>query len=279
VSVRVKKAISKTLKGLALGLYLAFALAPILWIFITSIKPPEDIYTFPIKYWTEKPSFDAYRYLFGFANFSRYFRNSLFVTFFASIVSTFFALFSGYALSRFPFKGKGILMIFLFFTQMIPAYLLMIPQFQMFSSLKLTNNLFGIIIIYIGLGATFSTIMAKGFFDRIPVSMEEAALIDGCNRVGVLFRITVPLLLPGLAAIFSFSFVNNWNELFTAALFLDSDSKMTVPVALYSFISKAGIQWNVLGAGIIVALVPTMILFFFAQKYIIAGLTQGAVKE
>ena len=266
MSVRVKKAISKTFKGLALGLYLAFALAPILWIFITSIKPPEDIYTFPIKYWTQKPSFEAYRYLFGFANFSRYFGNSLFVTFFASIVSTFFALFSGYALSRFPFKGKGILMIFLFFT-------------QMFSSLKLTNNLFGIIIIYIGLGATFSTIMAKGFFDRIPVSMEEAALIDGCNRVGVLFRITVPLLLPGLAAIFSFSFVNNWNELFTAALFLDSDSKMTVPVALYSFISKAGIQWNVLGAGIIVALVPTMIVFFFAQKYIVAGLTQGAVKE
>jgi len=279
VSVRVKKAISKTLKGLALGLYLAFAIAPILWIFITSIKPPEDIYTFPIKYWTKNPSFEAYRYLFGFANFSRYFGNSLLVTFLASIVSTVFALFSGYALSRYSFKGKGFLVIFLFFTKMIPAYLLMIPQFQMFSSLKLTNNLFGIIIIYIGLGATFSTIMAKGYFDRIPVSMEEAGLIDGCTRIGVLFRITVPLLLPGLAAIFSFSFVNNWNELFTAALFLDSDSKMTVPVALYSFISKAGIQWNVLGAGIIVALVPTMIVFFFAQKYIVAGLTQGAVKE
>jgi len=277
--VRARKVVKKTLKGAALALYLAFAIAPIVWIFLTSIKPPEDIYTFPIKYWTEKPSFDAYRYLFGFAKFSKYFGNSLFVTFFASIVSTFFALFSGYALSRFRFKGKGFLLIFLFFTQMIPAYLLMIPQFQMFSGLKLTNNLFGIIIIYIGLGATFSTIMSKGFFDRIPVSMEEAGLIDGCTRIGVLFRITVPLLLPGLAAVFSFSFVNNWNELFTAALFLDSDAKMTVPVALYSFISKAGIQWNVLGAGIIVALVPTMILFFFAQKYIIAGLTQGAVKE
>ncbi|MGB4201759.1 MAG: carbohydrate ABC transporter permease, partial [Thermotogota bacterium] len=203
----MKKSVKKTLKALALGLYLAFAIAPILWIFLTSIKPPEDIYTFPIKYWTEKPSFDAYRYLFGFAKFSKYFGNSVFVTMFASIVSTFFALFSGYALSRFRFKGKGFLLIFLFFTQMIPAYLLMIPQFQMFSGMKLTNNLFGIIIIYIGLGATFSTIMSKGFFDRIPVSMEEAGLIDGCTRLGVLFRITVPLLLPGLAAVFSVSFV------------------------------------------------------------------------
>jgi multiple sugar transport system permease protein len=121
--------------------------------------------------------------------------------------------------------------------------------------------------------------MSKGFFERIPVSMEEAGLIDGCTKIGVLFRITVPMMLPGIAALFSFSFVNNWNELFTAALFLDSDKKMTVPVALYSFVSKAGIQWNVLGAGIIVALFPTMIVFAFAQKYIIAGLTQGAVKE
>jgi multiple sugar transport system permease protein len=201
------------------------------------------------------------------------------VTFFASIVSTVFALFSGYALSRFSFKGKNALIIFLFFTQMIPAYLLMIPQFQMFSDMKLINNLFAIIIIYVGLGATFSTIMSKGFFERIPVSMEEAGLIDGCTKIGVLFRITVPMMLPGIAALFSFSFVNNWNELFTAALFLDSDKKMTIPVALYSFVSKAGIQWNVLGAGIIVALFPTMVVFAFAQKYIIAGLTQGAVKE
>lgn len=275
----MKKIILRLFKSLALLLYLLFALAPLLWIFITSIKPPEDVYTFPIKYWTEHPTFAAYQYLFEFANFFRYFQNSFVVTFVASIVSTIFALLSGYILARAAFKGKSILILFLFFTQMIPAYLLMIPQFTMFSDLKLINNLMGIIIIYVGMGATFSTIMSKGFFERIPVSLEEAGLIDGCTKLKVLFRITMPLMLPGIAAVFSFSFVNNWNELFTAALFLDSDAKMTIPVTLYSFISKAGIQWNVLSAGIIVALLPTMIIFAFAQKYIVAGLTQGAVKE
>jgi multiple sugar transport system permease protein len=121
--------------------------------------------------------------------------------------------------------------------------------------------------------------MARGFFVRIPVSLEESALMDGCTRLKALFKVTLPLMLPGVAAIFSFSFVQNWNEIFTAALFLNSDSKMTVPVALYSFISKAGIQWNVLAAGIVVSLIPTIVVFAFAQKYIVAGLTKGSVKE
>ena len=189
------------------------------------------------------------------------------------------ALFSGYVLARMRFKGKYFLVVFLFFVQMIPAYLLMIPQYTMFSNLNLINRLSGIILVYIGLGAAFSTIMARGFFVRIPKSLEESALMDGCTRLKALFKVTLPLMLPGVAAIFSFSFVQNWNEIFTAALFLNSDSKMTVPVALYSFISKAGIQWNVLAAGIVVSLIPTIVVFAFAQKYIVAGLTKGSVKE
>jgi multiple sugar transport system permease protein len=121
--------------------------------------------------------------------------------------------------------------------------------------------------------------MARGFFVRIPRSLEEAAMIDGCSKIGALFRITVPLAMPGIAAIFSFSFINDWNELFTAALFLNSDDKYTIPVALYSFISKAGIQWGVLSAGLVVALIPTIIVFAFMQRFIISGLTQGALKE
>jgi multiple sugar transport system permease protein len=149
----------------------------------------------------------------------------------------------------------------------------------MFAQLRLINKLWGIILVYIGLGAAFSTIMARSFFMRIPKSLEESALIDGCTRLKALFKVTLPLMLPGVAAIFSFSFVQNWNEIFTAALFLNSDSKMTVPVALYSFVSKAGIQWNVMAAGIVISLIPTIIVFAFAQRYIVAGLTSGSVKE
>jgi multiple sugar transport system permease protein len=121
--------------------------------------------------------------------------------------------------------------------------------------------------------------MARGFFLRIPTALEEAALIDGCTRIQAIAKIILPLMLPGIAAVFIFSFVNNWNELFTAVLFLNSEEKLTVPVALYSFISKAGIQWNVLAAGIVTALFPTIVAFAFAQKYIVQGLTKGALKE
>lgn len=274
-----KKLTLKTLKIAAMIFYLIIAVFPLVWIFLTSIKPPQEVYTFPVRYLPEAPTWDAYNYLFGFADFAKYFKNSLLVSIFASAASTLVALLSGYVLARSKFRGKYIFTLILFFVQMIPSFLLMIPQYTMFSTLKLIDKLPGIVLVYIGLGASFSTIMSRGFFVRIPRSLEEAALIDGCTALSALFRITLPLMMPGVAAVFSFSFVNNWNELFTAALFLNSDSKMTVPVALYSFVSKSGIQWNVMAAGIVVALIPTIIVFSFAQKYIVAGLTQGSVKE
>jgi len=276
---RPKKFFLGFMRGIGLGFYLILAIFPLIWIFITSIKPPKEVYTFPIKYWPSRITWESYEYLFEFADFARYFKNSIFVSITASLCSTVIAILSGYVLARMRFKGKYFLTLFLFFVQMIPAYLLMIPQYSMFSNFGLINKLSGIIIVYIGLGAAFSTIMARGFFIRIPSSLEESALMDGCTRLQALFRITLPIMLPGVAAIFSFSFVQNWNEIFTAALFLNSDSKMTVPVALYSFISKAGIQWNVLAAGIVIALIPTILVFAFAQKYIVAGMTKGSVKE
>jgi multiple sugar transport system permease protein len=255
------------------------AVFPLFWIFITSIKPSQEVYTFPIKYFPSKPTLEAYKYLFNFAKFSIYFKNSIIVSLTASSISTIFALLSGYVLAKTNFKGKYFLILFLFFVQMIPAYLLMVPQFSMFSKLGLINRLTGITFVYVGIGVSFSTIMARGFFLRIPTALEEAALIDGCTRLQAIAKIILPLMLPGIAAVFIFSFVNNWNELFTAVLFLNSEEKLTVPVALYSFISKAGIQWNVLAAGIVTALFPTIVAFAFAQKYIVQGLTKGALKE
>jgi multiple sugar transport system permease protein len=275
----MKKLYIKIIKFILLALFLIFALFPLYWIILTSFKPVYELYTFPIRYWTNNPSLYGYRKLFEFVNFKQYFLNSVIVSILASFVSTFFAMLSGYVLSRKEFKGKYALVLFLFFSQMIPSYLIMVPQYVMFSELKLIDKLISIIIVYSGIGAAFSTIMARGFFDRIPKSIEEAALIDGCNEFQTLFKITIPLMLPGLSAIMSFSFVNNWNELFTAVMFLNTSDKYTVPVGLYSIISKAGIQWNVLAAGIVIALLPTIFVFAIAQKYIIAGLTQGSLKD
>ncbi|PNR87174.1 sugar ABC transporter permease [Petrotoga sp. HWH.PT.55.6.1] len=274
-----KKFLPKFIRIILLSMFFIFAIFPLYWIILTSLKPTQEIYSFPIKYWTNNPTLLGYKRLFEFVNFKRYFVNSIFVSLGASFVSTIFAMLSGYILSRKEFKWKYPIILFLFFSQMIPTYLIMVPQYTMFSNLNLINKLISLVIIYSGFGAAFSTIMAKGFFDRIPKSIEEAALIDGCNEIQSLFKITIPLMLPGLSAILSFSFVNNWNELFTAVMFLNTSDKYTVPVGLYSIVSKAGVQWNVLAAGIVIALLPTIIVFSISQKYIIAGLTQGSLKD
>lgn len=270
--------IKKFIRFIALMIYLIFALIPLYWIIITSLKGPKEIYTFPIKYLPEIISFGSYRQLFAFTNFAIYFRNSLVVALIASFGALVITLFSGYAISRYGFRFKKYILLGLFFTQMIPMFLIMIPLYTIFSRVGMIDKLITIIILYTNMMIPFSAIMAKSFFDRIPVSLEEAAQTDGCSRQQALFKIVIPLTLPGLSAIFSFSFINTWNELFLAVMFLNSNVNLTIPVALNSFISKAGIGWDIMSAGLVIALLPTMIVFAFCQRYIVAGLTKGAIK-
>lgn len=266
-------------KALLLAMFLVFALFPLFWILITSLKGGQEIYAFPVRYWPQTPTFDNYRYLFRISDFSIYFRNSLVVSLVASVGAMIISVFSGYALSRMRSRRpKFVLLLAMYFTQIIPTYMLMSPLFISLAKIGMTDSLIGITFAYVSMMIAFSTIMAKSFFDRIPVALEEAAMTEGCTRTQTIFKIILPLTLPGLAAIFSFAFVNIRNELFLAVMLLSSNHKMTVPVALNSFISKAGVNWGVLSAGIVVALLPTMIVFAFAQKFIIMGLTEGAVK-
>ncbi len=277
---RMKRFVQSLLKFLALGGYLVFALIPLYWVLVTSFKGPKELYVFPIEFLPKGLDFENYRFLFTFADFGVYFQNSLFVSLGSSLGALMVSIFSGYALSRLTLKKlSGVILIAMYLTQMIPGFLLMLPLFLMLSKLGMVNNLFVLGIIYIDMVIAFGTIMSKGFFDRIPVSLEEAALIDGCGMLQVLAKIVLPVSLPAIMAIFSFFFVNIWNELFLAVMFLSSNDKMTVPAALNSFISKAGISWGVMSAGLVIALLPTIVVFAFAQKYIISGLTEGAVKE
>ena len=154
----------------------------------------------------------------------------------------------------------------------------MVPIFTIFSFFHLINSRIALGFVYVATVVAFCTVMGKSFFDRIPASLEEAAKIDGCNLLQALTKVILPITLPGMAAIFCFAFINIWNELFIAVTVLSSSDKMTVPVALNSFISKTGISWGVMGAGVVVALLPTMIVFGIGQKYIVAGLTDGGVK-
>jgi len=275
----VRSSISSIARFLALMLFLLFAIGPLVWIVITSLKSADEIYTFPITYLPKTISFSSYQKLFSFAKFGIYIKNSLIVTICGSFGAVFFSIFAGYALSRIKaHEASKRLLLILYFTQTVPSFILMVPLYTMVAKLRLTNNLFILGGIYMVTVLAFCTIMAKSFFDRIPQSIEEAAIVDGCTSTQALYRIVIPLVTPGIVAVFSFAFVNIWNELFIAVLFLSSPNKMTVPVALNSFISKAGISWDVMGAGLVMALLPTMFIFAIGQKFIVSGLTEGGVK-
>jgi multiple sugar transport system permease protein len=217
--------------------------------------------------------------LFTYSNFKQYFINSLSVTLASSVAAMILSVMSGFALSRFTRrKLKAGLEILMYFTQTVPTFMIMLPLFMFFSKLKLVDNLPILATIYIATVIAFSTLMSRSFFDGIPVSLEEAAKIDGCNLLQSIIYVVLPLTLPGIAAIFCFAFVNIWNELFIAVMMINTSSKYTVPVALNSYISKAGVSWDLMSAGIVVSLLPTMVIFGIGQKYIVAGLTEGGVK-
>jgi len=266
-------------RAAALTCFMAFAVLPFFWVLITSLKPMDEIFTFPLKYFPSRISLSGYAKLLGFAKFGTYFINSLWISLLAATGGLFVSIMAGFALSRLRArKQTRWLLLVLYFTQMVPTFILMAPLFFTLSKLRLTNDRFVLAVVYTTTVIAFGAIMAKSFFDNIPTSIEEAALIDGCDPLTALLKVILPISLPGLVAIFSFAFVNVWNELFLAVMLMSSDKKMTIPVALNSFISKAGISWDVMSAGIVMALLPTMVIFAIGQKYIVAGLTEGGVK-
>lgn len=274
-----QRKIFSLIRFLLLALYMVAAIFPLYWILLTSFKGPKEIYTMPLKYLPASPTFASYQKLFSFSKFGIYFRNSLIITLAASFLAMAASILSGFALSRYPRKKtKSRLQLALYFTQTIPTFIIMVPTFTIFSKLGWVDRKSALMWVYVATVVAFFTIMSKSFFDRIPSSLEEAAKIDGCTMMQSLFRVILPITRPGMVAIFCFAFINIWNELFLAVMLLMSNTNMTVPVALNSFISKAGISWDVLSAGIVIALLPTMIVFGFGQKYIVAGLTEGSVK-
>ena len=240
---------------------------PTILILVTSLKDVKNVFIFPVRYLPESICIDSYINLFKYTNFLIYFKNSLIVSLVAASGALIITIFSGYGLSRYHFKSKQLIITLLFFTQTVPSFLVLIPLYDMFSKVGMLDKLPTLMLLYMNLMIPFSVIMSKSFFDRIPFSIEEAAQVDGCTKLQSIFKIVFPLTLPGIAAIFSYTFINTWNELFLAVMFINSDNKMTIP-ALNSFNSKIGVGWDIMSAGIIVSLLPTIIIFAFALSAI-----------
>ncbi len=275
---RNQRAALPILRIVILVFYLLMVLLPFYWLFITSVKPHMDILTTDIQYWPKHFTLDNYRVLWSASNFDVFLKNSVLVSIGTGLFTTCFAILGGYALARYKFKAKTAAVYGLLLTQMIPGVLVMIPTAILFSKVGLMNSLSGLIIIYIVGNIPFCLILMRSFFDRIPVDLEEAALIDGCSKLGALFRIVLPIMLPGIVATFVFAFIGAWNELLCAIMFISSDEFKTIPVGLSMFVQSYDINWGVMTAGAVMALIPSLVMFAIVQRFVVEGLTDGAVK-
>ncbi|MGB3374218.1 MAG: carbohydrate ABC transporter permease [Microbacterium sp.] len=274
-----KVTVGGVVRVVGLALWLIITLFPLYWIALTSFKAPGTVNTYPIEYWPSQPSLENYVSLFEKSSFGVFLGNSALVAVTAGAVATLIALLSAYVIARFEFRGKGAVLIAFLLTQMIPAFIALGPLYSMMSDLGLVDTKPGLILVYIAICIPFSTVMLRGFFENVPDALEEAAMIDGCSRLGALFRVLVPVMTPGIIAAFIFNFVNCWNELFLSVVLMNTDENRTVPSALNGFISTFNIDWGSMSAAAVLTILPTMLMFALASRWIVQGLTAGAVKE
>lgn len=259
-------------------LYVAFALMPIYWTVKISVTPENLLYSEGIRLWPSRTTFANYTSVLRATDFPRYFINSMIVSVSTALIVTAVASLAGYALSRFQFRGKTWVSLVLLLTQTFPLVMVIPPIFRIMSQMGLTDNLYGLIIIYTAFNIAFATFLMQSFFDGVPRDLEEAAMIDGCTRVMALRRIILPLTLPGMGATVAFVFTAAWSELLFALMLINSDSQKTFSVGLLTFIGKFAVDWGQMMAASIMALIPVCIFFMFLQRYLVTGLTAGAVK-
>ena len=257
---------------------LVFTLFPLYWTIVTSLKHEGDIIRMPIEYLPNPATFDNFVRAWRNVGFSVFFQNSLFIAIISMVLVVFFSVFTGYALSRFKFRGKNLFMFMLLSTQFLPAAMLIVPLFIIFREMGLLNNPLSLIIINTTMQLSFNSVLMRGFISGIPVELEEDATVDGCSRVGAIFRVVMPLLLPGLVAVGAFSFVGVWNEFLFAFMFMSSNARFTLPVGLRTIIGEFSVNYGTLAAGSIIALVPALLMFMYLQKYLVTGLSAGSVK-
>jgi ABC-type glycerol-3-phosphate transport system permease component len=273
--------IRKVSHRLVIALVTIFVMFPYFWMLLSSIKPPHQQTVSPTVWIPDYLDFSNFRDVWRTIPMLRYMLNSIFVSIITVIMCLVFSIPSAYSLSRFKFKGKHFVIGTILFSQLIPGMLPFVSFYFMMFNLKLTNNYLGLIVAYAIWGIPFSTLMMRSYFTAaIPKELEESATIDGCNRWMVFLIIALPLAVPGVVATSIFAFILSWNEFMWASVMMTNNAIKTVSVGMYDYVGQYGgnVRIAMTMATAVLATLPAMLIFCFLQKYLISGLTSGAVK-
>jgi multiple sugar transport system permease protein len=265
--------IGQTLRAIGLVLIVVLLLGPIIWMVISSLKTNVQIYD-ASQAFVFSPTLDNYRVVLGRANFPQYIWNSFLVAALSTAISMVLAVPAAYSMSRFNMRRSAVTVLM---ARVIPGVSLLVPWYYVFSNLRMVGGYGVLVLSHMFVALPLILYIMMGFFDGLPTDLEEAAQVDGLTPLGAFFRVTLPLSAPGVATSGILAFIFSWNN-FMFALVLSASRTKTLPVAIFDFVGYASIDWGALMAAASVVTLPIMLVALFAQRYVVSGLTAGALK-
>jgi raffinose/stachyose/melibiose transport system permease protein len=257
--------------------YALISLFPIFLMLISSVKPNIEIFTKPLSL-PSKLNLSSYQTLFVKLHYADYIKNSVFVSAVTLILLLVFSVLLSYYIARFNFKWNGVLFFYFLIGMMLPLKLGLVPLFLLIKDLGLVNTLWSVILIHAGSGLPMAVLILTGFFRTLPKELEEAGKMDGASITDVLLQILIPLMRPALGTVTIVNFIGVWNDFFFPMIFVQDEAKKTIPVGMLQLFSEFSTDWSVLFAGLTLSSLPMIVIFVFASRQFMDGLTAGAVK-
>ena len=279
MGMRRKKIMAGVAMYALLALLASLVLIPVLWMVSTAFKSYGETIAKPPRWIPQQISFEAFGRLWSEYPFGTYFKNSFVIVLFSMAVSVFASCLAGYGLTRFRFRGRNSLMTFILVTQMFPSVMLLVPFYSIIGKMHLLDTHLGLILVYISFTVPFCTWTMLGFFRALPLDLDEAARIDGCNSWQWFGRFILPLTLPGIASTSIYAFITSWNEYMFAFILTSRPEMKTLSVGIAEMNGFQQVRWNDMMAASLMASLPLILLFVCLQKYFVSGLTSGAVKS
>ena len=267
--------------GKKIGFYIAISLLvlisffPIIWMFITSLKPPTEAVRFPVTYIPETITLQNYRTALEQRPFGRYLFNSFVVASGTAIIDVFLGALAGYALSRLRFRFKLPVLLIILFSAMLPFISRLIPLFRLARELMLLNDYLGLILPYAAFQLPFAVWIMQAYFKELPDSIEEAGLMDGLTRLGVLFRIVLPISAPAMATAAIIVFIYAWNEFLFALTFMTEEQMKTITVGIALYGGQYSFPWGTISAAVVMSVIPLLLFMLIFQRKVVEGLTAG----
>ena len=268
----------KTLLLVAITLCATFPAAPILWMLSSSFKSNGEIFEYPPRLVTENFSFEAYEAIFTNPETLRFFFNSYFVAGCVTVLTLFVALLAAYAFSRYEFRGKKVISMAVISVQAVPPITLLIPYFGLVVALGLYNSYLGLILTYMVFVLPYAIIMLTGYFNTLPRELDEAVKVDGGSPWTALWRVLVPISVPGMVSVGVYTFMIAWNEYLFALTLTRTNDMRTVPIGIQLLMGQHAYDWNQMMAMSVLGSIPVLVLFLIFQRYFIGGMAAGAVK-